>query len=79
MVLSFSCTSLTESIVVKSIIGIIAGGALVVGLSATPVLADPAEDALAKLTELSRQAEQLTEAMHTLLETSLVINFETLT
>lgn len=28
------------------------------------VQADPAEDAVAKLTELSRQAEQLTEAMH---------------
>lgn len=64
MILSFNRTSLTESIVVKSIIGIIASGALVVGLTATPVFADPAEDALAKLTELSRQAEQLTEAMH---------------
>lgn len=64
MILSFNRTSLTGSIVVKSIIGIIASGAVVVGLSATPVFADPAEDALAKLTELSRQAEQLTEAMH---------------
>lgn len=65
MILSFSSTSLTESIVIKSIIGVIAGAALVLGLGATPVFADPAEDALAKLTELSRQAEQLTEAMHT--------------
>ncbi|MGV0626626.1 peptidoglycan hydrolase RipC [Mycolicibacter minnesotensis] len=30
-----------------------------------PVAADPADDALAKLSELSRQAEQTTEAMHT--------------
>ena len=30
----------------------------------TAAFADPAEDALAKLTELSRQAEQLTETMH---------------
>lgn len=30
-----------------------------------PVHADPAQDALAKLSELSRQAEQTTEAMHT--------------
>lgn len=43
----------------------IAGAALLAGLAVTPVSADPAEDALAKLTELSRQAEQLTEAMHT--------------
>ena len=64
MLLSFNRSSLTGSIVVKSIIGLLASGALVVGLSATPVFADPAEDALAKLTELSRQAEQLTEAMH---------------
>ena len=32
--------------------------------SAGDVQADPAEDALAKLNELSRQAEQTTEAMH---------------
>jgi cell wall-associated NlpC family hydrolase len=34
------------------------------GITAATVLADPAEDAVAKLTELSRQAEQTTEAMH---------------
>ncbi|WP_081968262.1 peptidoglycan hydrolase RipC [Mycobacterium kyorinense] len=34
------------------------------GITATTVLADPAEDAVAKLNELSRQAEQTTEAMH---------------
>jgi cell wall-associated NlpC family hydrolase len=34
------------------------------GLAAGDVLADPANDAMAKLSELSRQAEQTTEAMH---------------
>jgi cell wall-associated NlpC family hydrolase len=34
------------------------------GILAASVQADPADDALAKLTELSRQAEQTTEAMH---------------
>ena len=34
------------------------------GVLASSVQADPADDALAKLTELSRQAEQTTEAMH---------------
>ncbi len=35
------------------------------GLGGTAALADPAEDTLAQFNELSRQAEQLTEAMHT--------------
>ncbi len=34
------------------------------GILASSVQADPADDALAKLNELSRQAEQTTEAMH---------------
>src|ERR1700735_1558249 len=34
------------------------------GLFAGKSVADPAEDAMAKLNELSRQAEQTTEAMH---------------
>jgi peptidoglycan DL-endopeptidase CwlO len=34
------------------------------GVLAANVVADPADDALAKLNELSRQAEQTTEAMH---------------
>jgi cell wall-associated NlpC family hydrolase len=42
----------------------IAGFTVLSGLLATNVLADPADDALAKLKELSRQAEQTTEAMH---------------
>lgn len=38
--------------------------ALISGLLGTSSHADPADDALAKLNELSRQAEQTTEAMH---------------
>ncbi|MGE2833503.1 peptidoglycan hydrolase RipC [Mycobacterium sp. SMC-4] len=45
-------------------ISAIAGLALVVGMLAGHGHADPAEDALAKLQQLSRQAEQTTEAMH---------------
>lgn len=49
---------------VNLLVGVLAAVVVAAGLGATPVSADPAEDALAKLTELSRQAEQLTEAMH---------------
>jgi cell wall-associated NlpC family hydrolase len=42
----------------------IAGTISLSGLAAGNVLADPADDATAKLNELSRQAEQTTEAMH---------------
>jgi cell wall-associated NlpC family hydrolase len=51
----------------RSVVGAIASIAGLVALSgafSTNVLADPADDALAKLNELSRQAEQTTEAMH---------------
>ena len=37
---------------------------MITGVWTTAAFADPAEDALAKLSELSRQAEQLTETMH---------------
>ena len=46
--------------VTSAIIGLTVFGSILAG----SVQADPAEDALAKLTELSRQAEQTTEAMH---------------
>src|ERR1700743_94972 len=42
----------------------LAGLVALSGVAASNVLADPAADALAKLNELSRQAEQTTEAMH---------------
>lgn len=48
--------------------GAIAGSIVLSGLLSGPaigsVLADPANDAMAKLNELSRQSEQTTEAMH---------------
>jgi cell wall-associated NlpC family hydrolase len=43
---------------------VLAGFTVLSGALAANVAADPAEDALAKLNELSRQAEQTTEAMH---------------
>src|SRR6202020_3518664 len=42
----------------------LAGLVALSGVAASNVLADPANDAMAKLSELSRQAEQTTEAMH---------------
>ncbi|UXA04965.1 peptidoglycan hydrolase RipC [Mycobacterium sp. SMC-2] len=45
-------------------IGTLAGLTVLSGVLAANVSADPADDALAKLNELSRQAEQTTEAMH---------------
>ncbi|EUA23930.1 hypothetical protein I553_3418 [Mycobacterium xenopi 4042] len=42
----------------------IAGFVALSGALSANVLADPSDDALAKLNELSRQAEQTTEAMH---------------
>ncbi|WP_414688872.1 peptidoglycan hydrolase RipC [Mycobacterium sp.] len=42
----------------------LAGFIALSGVAASDVLADPANDAMAKLSELSRQAEQTTEAMH---------------
>ncbi|BBZ70060.1 peptidoglycan hydrolase RipC [Mycobacterium paraseoulense] len=51
-------------VVTRSAIGALAGFTLLSGVLAAHVSADPAEDALAKLNQLSRQAEQTTEAMH---------------
>jgi cell wall-associated NlpC family hydrolase len=48
----------------RPLVGAIAGLAVFGGILAANVQADPADDALAKLNELSRQAEQTTEAMH---------------
>ncbi|WP_372512959.1 peptidoglycan hydrolase RipC [Mycobacterium cookii] len=42
----------------------LAGLVALSGIAASNVMADPANDAMAKLNELSRQAEQTTEAMH---------------
>jgi cell wall-associated NlpC family hydrolase len=48
----------------RPVIGVIAGLTVLGSVLAANVQADPADDALAKLNELSRQAEQTTEAMH---------------
>jgi cell wall-associated NlpC family hydrolase len=48
----------------RSVVGTVAAFAVASGVLAANVSADPADDAMAKLTELSRQAEQTTEAMH---------------
>lgn len=48
----------------RPLVSAIAGITFFAGLFAASVQADPADDALAKLNELSRQAEQTTEAMH---------------
>ena len=55
---------MTNFVVRKPLVGAIVGVTAVTGIWATAALADPAEDTLAKLNELSRQAEQLTESMH---------------
>jgi peptidoglycan DL-endopeptidase CwlO len=48
----------------RSVVGMLAGLMVLSGALAANVAADPADDAMAKLNELSRQAEQTTEAMH---------------
>jgi peptidoglycan DL-endopeptidase CwlO len=49
----------------RSLIGAIAAASICGSLVAAGVHADPADDALAKLNDLSHQAEQTTEQMHT--------------
>src|SRR6516165_3221951 len=51
-------------VVTRSALGTLAGLTVFSGVLAAHSLADPADDALAKLNQLSRQAEQTTEAMH---------------
>lgn len=58
------CRQLTARVIRRSAIGSLASFTALSGLVAAGAMADPAEDALAKLNELSRQAEQTTEAMH---------------
>ena len=48
----------------RLVVGAIAGLTILGGVVAGHVQADPADDAMAKLNELSRQSEQTTEAMH---------------
>ncbi|MGH3674869.1 MAG: peptidoglycan hydrolase RipC [Mycobacterium sp.] len=58
------CTHRTMRGLRRPLIGAIAALTVFGGLLAGNVQADPADDALAKLNELSRQAERATEAMH---------------
>ncbi len=51
-------------VITRSALGTLAGLVVFSGVFAASSVADPAEDALAKLNQLSRQAEQTTEAMH---------------
>lgn len=50
--------------VCRPVIGAVAGVTTITAVWGAAAFADPAEDALAKLNELSRQSEQLTESMH---------------
>lgn len=58
-------TQLMKRAVKRPVICAISGLTLFAGILAANVQADPADDALAKLNELSRQAERTTESMHT--------------
>ncbi len=58
------CRQLTARVIRRSAIGSLASFTALSGFVAAGAMADQAEDALAKLNELSRQAEQTTEAMH---------------
>ena len=62
--MKFDRTSLSKSNAQRRFASVIAGITVLAGLWTTSAFADPAEDAVAKLNELSRQAEQLTEDMH---------------
>ncbi|MEI7913649.1 MAG: peptidoglycan hydrolase RipC [Mycobacteriaceae bacterium] len=60
----FDRTSLAESVSFRRFAAVIAGVAIAACAWSPAAGADPADEALAKLTELSRQAEQITESMH---------------
>ncbi|BBY20004.1 peptidoglycan hydrolase RipC [Mycobacterium stomatepiae] len=62
--MSFGSAHSISRVITRSVIGTLAGLTVLSGVCAANVAADPADDALAKLSELSRQAEQTTEAMH---------------
>ena len=77
--MKFDRTSIIKFVARKPLIGVIVGVTAITSVWTTAAFADPAEDALAKLTELSRQAEQLTETMHSAqldLDKKVQIQFE---
>jgi cell wall-associated NlpC family hydrolase len=63
-VLRFDRTSMMDFGIRKPVVAVIVGMASVTAMCSTAAVADPAEDAVAKLNQLSRQAEQLTESIH---------------
>lgn len=60
----FDRTFLTKRVLQRPLVGGIAVLTVLSAVISGTVHADPAEDGVAKLNELSRQAEQLTESMH---------------
>jgi cell wall-associated NlpC family hydrolase len=62
--LRLDCRHSIARVVKRFAIGSFASFVVFSGITAAGALADPADDAMAKLNELSRQAEQTTEAMH---------------
>ena len=64
MGLGYNCGGVRLRAVARLASGALVGFVALSGVAASNVLADPANDAMAKLSELSRQAEQTTEAMH---------------
>lgn len=62
--MKFYPTFVTKCVASKPLAGAIVGVTAMSAMWTGAAFADPAEDALAKLSELSRQAEQLTESMH---------------
>ncbi len=64
VILRFDRTSRTKRVFRRYAVGGIAGLTVFAAVINGSVHADPSEDGVAKLNELSRQAEQLTESMH---------------
>ena len=62
--MKFELQFVAKSVVGKPVVCAIVGLIAATGLWSGAAVADPAEDTLAKLNELSRQAEQLTETMN---------------
>ncbi|BAX93221.1 peptidoglycan hydrolase RipC [Mycobacterium shigaense] len=62
--MSFGSEFRFPRVLTRSLLGAVASLTVLSGVCAANVVADPAEDAMAKLNELSRHAEQITEAMH---------------
>lgn len=63
-ILKLDRTYWTLRAIKRPVVGVLASFTVLAAVLAATVQADPADDALAKLNALSRQAEQTTEAMH---------------